>query len=72
MKRSNFFAFAAGILLAGSMWYIRELPMWDDRVKYSDTAYNTMLSITGALIVLGVVGVLFGVYGIVKGLTEKR
>lgn len=68
MKKSNFISFAAGILLAGSMWFIRDMPMWDDRVRFSDVEYNTMLSITGGLIVLGVVGILYGVYGIVKSL----
>lgn len=68
MKKSNFIGFAGGILLAGSMWYIRDMAMWDDRVRFSDVQYNTMLSITGGLIVIGIVGIIYGIYGIIKSL----
>ena len=68
MKKSNFIGFAAGILLAGSMWFIREMPMWDNKVRFSDSEYNAMLSITGALIVIGIVGIIYGIYGIIKSL----
>lgn len=68
MKRSNFFAFAGGILLSGSMWFLRERPFFDNREIYSDAAYNTMLNITGGLIIVGCIGIAYGVYGILKDL----
>lgn len=70
MKKIHLFSFAGGIVLAGSMWFLRTRPFWDNKAIYSDATYNSMWIATGVAVGIGCLAILFGIKGIVNDLSK--